>query len=1299
MLDLRAARDPSATGAWADEVIVLEAATRRELLERIDRLAGQLARSPASPLGELACTLNGSLAGLPARLCLVASTTEEVVGKIRHAVRLLSDPGCDRIKDRSGIYFFSETAEERGRVAFLFPGEGSQYVNMLSGICIRFPEARRCFDRIDRAFIDHERGYVPSQFIYPPPQAGGDETCGERIWQMDGAVEAVFTANAAVTAVLDRLGIAPDAVMGHSTGDYSALVASGCIAAADEEEFIRLMLDLNRLYQDLGGRGSVPEACLVAVGTTDHAALVSLVAAAGPDVSIAMDNCPHQAVLCGRRGSLGPLLDELRRRGAVCEELSFDRPYHTDLFRPVCGPLKEFYGRLPLRAPRIPVYSGATAAPLPAGIDEIKEVCVSQWAQPVRFRETIEAMYADGIRIFVEAGPRGNLTAFVNDILRGRPHLAVPADVPQRSSLTQLNHLVAVLSALGIPVRFDPLYASRRPRDLTLGKGAGAPTRRSGEMKLDTGCPQVGLSEEAAAALRRRIAGSLAPKEHLSRPLHAPPANGGNGGQATEFAQRPATPATGSTRVSDLVSAHLQTMESFLNVQREVIEAYLSGRSRPAAGSEAVRRVAIPSADPAPPPIVAPQLVESPIASPPAPGGEAEPGTEPSGTSRERIAEILLGLVSERTGYPIEMLNLDLDLEADLGIDSIKRVEILGSLQQTLGDIGADQMEQLSSRKTLKELIDFIGSGEVSPAGRDGEAGRVEPAVAGDLPFIGSILSRSPHEAVATREIRLDEDLFLKDHALGHRVSEADPELRGLPVVPLTMAMEMLAEVASILAPGLKVVGMKEIRAHRWMSLERGSLRLRLTARRDASTGEVIARIAQEQEPGQGGMAPPIVEGRILFAEEYPEPPSAGAFGLKGARASRWSPDRLYTEGMFHGPSFRGVSAVDRWGEDGAEATLKVLPRDAHRRSGPSSYLTDPVLLDQPGQVVGFWMAEHLDEGFVVFPFRLGALHLYAPPAPAGTSLTCRARIDLIGKTQVRSDLDIVGAGGRLLARFEEWEDRRFYLPRDFARLLLAPGGGILGRPLPAIIDAGMGGVSASGCLLDLNGFPEGLFEAHGGVWREVLARFALSAAERDVWRSLRGTEEERLAWLIGRVAAKDAAILLLGPAADGPIRHADLEILEDGGGLTLGGIWAERAGRPVTFSVARNREITTALAVTGHGRGIGIAIEKVVPGSRADLTSHERGLIDGAGGGGGGLDWIARLVCAKEAVSRALGRTDSGSALQAERLDPASGRITLKVNGGKGSEGPSSGAGLVAHTTRLENGTIVATSISLLGS
>src|SRR5262249_28658601 len=155
-------------------------------------------------------------------------------------------------KDRSGIFFFEESLSREGNLAFLFPGEGSQYVNMLSDLCLHFPDVRVSFDRADRVFLNNKRDLLPSQVLFPPvPQATAYDVSTGELWQIDCAVAAVFAADQALFALLDRVGIRPHAVVGHSGGEYSALLASGAIEIQDEDQLLRHSLDLNGLYESL----------------------------------------------------------------------------------------------------------------------------------------------------------------------------------------------------------------------------------------------------------------------------------------------------------------------------------------------------------------------------------------------------------------------------------------------------------------------------------------------------------------------------------------------------------------------------------------------------------------------------------------------------------------------------------------------------------------------------------------------------------------------------------------------------------------------------------------------------------------------------------------------------------------------------------------------------------------------------------------------------------------------------------------------------------------------------------------
>ena len=149
----------------------------------------------------------------------------------------------------------------------------------------------------------------------------------------------------------------------------------------------------------------------------------------------------------------------------------------------------------------------------------IRDLAVEQWTTTVAFRETIEAMHADGLRLFVDVGARGNLAGFVEDILRGKPAFAIAANLPRRSGLTQLNHLVASLFAQGVPLNTDYLYARRRPRAIDWNAPEPPPARPSSWRSAFRRC---GSSESLLASLRRpRSRDDPAPRARTSDERHS----------------------------------------------------------------------------------------------------------------------------------------------------------------------------------------------------------------------------------------------------------------------------------------------------------------------------------------------------------------------------------------------------------------------------------------------------------------------------------------------------------------------------------------------------------------------------------------------------------------------------------------------------------------------------------------------------------------------------------------------------------------------------------------------------------
>ena len=971
------------------------------------------------------------------------------------------------------------------------------------------------------------------------------------------------------------------------------------------------------------------------------------------DVYVAMDNCPHQVVLFAPSRVADELAGIARAHGALCSRLPFNRAYHTPMFRPFCDTVARFFDRMQLAPPAIALYSCAIASRCPDDVEALRWLAAEQWATPVRFRETIDAMYADGERIFVEVGPRNNLTAFIDDILGRRSHLAVPSNVAHRSGLTQLQHLIAQLAAHGVPMVLDALYQRRMAVDLASTRDSAprhGATAASGSVTLPTGLQPLRLPASRTAS-PQPIAPCLVPPVAQPFPTVSP--------TAFDFSDR-----------AELMRGHLKTMRRFVEVQQDIMQAFL-GAATGGGGTVGITTEATTARQ------------ETAVLS------GALASSVPSSTTIVDIeatdpGQTLLAIVSERTGYPIDMLDTSLDLEADLGIDSIKRVEIVSALQQR-GCTSTVSVDRLTSAGTLAAMLQLLRADSTGLAAASVHGGAQEREAATtleELPLVGSVISNEPgRELITSRTLDIDDDLFLRDHTFGTAVSNADPDLRGLPIVPLTMSIEMLAEAAAALGDGKIVVAIRNIRAHQWIALDRGRTTLRIMAtQRAAGSSEIDVRIVGA---GNGNRDATLVEGTVTLAAAYPSPPAAlPPLGGPG-RASEWTSERLYSEIMFHGPSFRAVESMDRWTDDGAEATLVALPPHGMFRAIESPrFLTDPVILDAAGQVVGYWIAEGSPRAYHVFPFRVEAVEIYGPPFQPGARPRCSARIETVGDWQLRSAVDIAAEDGAVRYRLAGWEDKRFELPETFYRFRIDPRAGRLGRPWTTAKADRAAGIS---CVL-VDDLPRELLEAHGRIWLRVLGHLVLSRRERDVWNGLPYPPGRRADWLLGRVAAKEAVRDFLRRKHDIAVCLADIEIAPDDDRCPrVGGEWATRITPPVV-SISHAAGLAAAAAADADAwRGVGLDVEPIARASgtfaSAAFSPAEQALIAARADTD---EWRLRLWCAKEAAGKAvgLGLVQGPRFAVAEGLDPESGHVDIALLGELASRAGSA-ATLPARTFR----------------
>ena len=235
------------------------------------------------------------------------------------------------------------------------------------------------------------------------------------------------------------------------------------------------------------------------------------------------------------------------------------------------------------------------------------------------------------------------------------------------------------------------------------------------------------------------------------------------------------------------------------------------------------------------------------------------------------------------------------------------------------------------------------------------------------------------------------------------------------------------------------------------------------------------------------------------------------------------------------------------------------------------AFVLDPVLLDAAGQLIGFWAAQRLDRAKVVFPFRMAALDLYAPPPQPGAALSCAASIALHGDQLVSSDIDVADAAGACVMRIQGWEDKRYDVPDRFRALSspdrLAPLSSPWEAPLEPYRDLP---ATAIRCRrLDAR------LGADAALWKQVWAARVLSRRERELFAALRYPEPRRLEWLAARTAGKEAVADLVRDATGIDLWPAEIELLTDERGapvVVLPAIERLRHGGPGRLARAYGR-------------------------------------------------------------------------------------------------------------------------------
>ncbi|MDU5142212.1 MAG: type I polyketide synthase [Paenibacillus dendritiformis] len=367
------------------KLLVLSAETE-DGLERATRNLGEFLRSrPETALADAAYTLQTGRKRFRFRRALVCSD-------VREAIACLEDPG-------NGKVHTGESEFDRARVIFLFPGQGSQYVNMGLDLYRKEPLFRAEMDRCCE-IIAAAGGPDPRELLYPEEGRAASPSAAERLNRTEAAQPALFAFEYALAKLLMSWGIQPHAMIGHSIGEYTAACLSGVLSIQDALELVTLR---GKLMQ------SLPAGEMLSVSLSEESVSPLL----PPELALAAVNGPEQCAVSGPPAAIASFAAALAERGVAHRKLHTSHAFHSAMLEPILAPYADKVKRIALSAPTIPYVSNVTGTWMTA-----EDACdPAYWTRhargTVRFADGAARLLQEKQAVFIEIGPGNALSSFI----------------------------------------------------------------------------------------------------------------------------------------------------------------------------------------------------------------------------------------------------------------------------------------------------------------------------------------------------------------------------------------------------------------------------------------------------------------------------------------------------------------------------------------------------------------------------------------------------------------------------------------------------------------------------------------------------------------------------------------------------------------------------------------------------------------------------------------------------------------------------------------------------------------------
>lgn len=659
---------------------------------------------------------------------------------------------------KSPIFFGQGKAS--GRLGFVFPGQGSQYTGMAGQIMSVFPESLQILEMAQSCVTntDAEDDSVLSAYMYPPPEYAMDKKSAEAaLRQTRIAQPAIGAVSLSMLKILSRFKVVPQMTCGHSYGELCALYAAGWI---DDKTCLELSAARGNFMAKAGQSAGDLGSMLAIQAPIEK--IQALIEEEKLDLVLANKNSPVQGVLSGETRHILKAEKICKIRNMRAVKLPVAAAFHSRLVSDASAPFNKLTRKATITPTQINVLSNTTGSPYPEDPAQAQDLLGRQLMHPVDFIGDIRQMHEQGVDTFVEIGPKSVLCGLIQSILKDQDvqTIALDKSAGKNSGIQDLGIGLCTLAALGHPVDLSaweedaappeskklvimlnganskprlpempatediqteqaPIHTHNRP-----SQARAAQDHKNENVGQDSSVDTTVSTQQTSTTQGNTMTSFPHPEFNATQPQTT--SNSIQHVTANQFPANPDILIQGLNAIQQLQAQTARAHEKFLETQAQ------AGKTLAALMSQTRGQVFAPEAAAIQPPPPAPAqampdrqpqmtepaplpLIQKAISNPePSQVQSPQPSAAPvtpvpaAAAPAPVVKNVLFEIVSRLTGFPVEMLEPEMDIESDLGVDSIKKVEIISELEKAFPDSEDLSAQRLGSVKTLGDICTAV---------------------------------------------------------------------------------------------------------------------------------------------------------------------------------------------------------------------------------------------------------------------------------------------------------------------------------------------------------------------------------------------------------------------------------------------------------------------------------------------------------------------------------------------------------------------------------------------------------------